>query len=465
MNRPTSLFLLPLVGLVGCSSDPPAPSEVRNRIATDLVAVTNDAKASTADGKSLPDTTQFSLLQTALGSPFEGVLASQNTSISFLRSKASRLTSLFAPRATTSTRLPATGDTTDPYDGAAAAQWLNDNIFTDANEASPGVYNIPASLACTDEVTGDLDADCAQAWAKLQLRIRVSEDDELLRFSLQIGPDHDEPLSVGLGAHLLSLTIDLDEAEHAARALASKFGGQLPNFALDGQITATLEIPGANAARVSLDIDRNVRIRFADPGESLDGPNAFDFSSAKAHVFSLALDGNQHSMTATVGLGATAAHVPDDIDGAVDLDLPGVTGGMKYVEGEPLQLTSLGLGDRTTTLKIDGQLAAALDLNPDDGRALDAQLSTVGVLEVFPKLDLRAQVNHAVLGDAQPVYDVTRVFLVGGLRGRADGVEVVGGTFRIETNPASYGFSAVSGQCVSGDDSAGYTQFTVGACN
>ena len=62
--------------------------------------------------------------------------------------------------------------------------------------------------------------------------------------------------------------------------------------------------------------------------------------------------------------------------------------------------------------------------------------------------------------------------LDGGLRGRTDGsVEVVGGQFAIETNPAGYGFSATSGQCVSSsyeyDPSTGdsWEAFAVGACN
>ena len=44
------------------------------------------------------------------------------------------------------------------------------------------------------------------------------------------------------------------------------------------------------------------------------------------------------------------------------------------------------------------------------------------------------------------------------------------GTFAIETNPSSFGFSATAGQCVTStetDDGTGrfYDAFTVGACN
>src|SRR5690349_18313290 len=65
MQRPSSSLLL-VLGLAACGSDAPSPDEVRARIAKDLVAVADSAKASTADGASIPDTTQFSLLQSAL---------------------------------------------------------------------------------------------------------------------------------------------------------------------------------------------------------------------------------------------------------------------------------------------------------------------------------------------------------------------------------------------------------------
>ena len=458
-----SPLLLPLVALLGCSADAPPPNEVRTRIASDLVAVSDAAKASTADGQAFPDTTNFSLLQTALGSSFDGVLATSNSSVSFLRSKMSRLTDIVAPRAKTSTRLPATGDA---YDGTSNAQWLNDNLFTDANYAGDGIYNVPASLACADD-TGAIDPDCANAWGKIQLRIRVFEDDDLLKFALQIGPSHDEPLIVGLSSTVLQVTVDLDEAEHAARALAAKFNGQLPNFSLDGRVTGRLEIPAANTAKISFNIDKSVSVRFADNGVDLDGPDAFRFTSGAAHVFSLALDGNAKSMESSLGLGHTSAHVPSDVDGTVDLDLPGLNGTATYAEGQSLKVTGAGLGDGALTVKIDGQLGASVEINPNNGHKLDLELAG-DTLTVSPRLDFHALANHTILGDDAPVYDVTRIQLDGGLRGHTDAIEVTG-ALSIETNPASFGITAAAGQCVRGvdtTDSTGrtYSQLSVGAC-
>ena len=454
MTKTSSLFLL--AGLIGCGgSDAPPPSEVRTRIATDLVAVADQAEASTADGASLPDTTQFSLVQAALGRPFDALLGS-DTEI------AARMAGL----------LPADGDEEDPFDGAEAAQWLNDNIFTDANHQGGGIYKVPAALVCTETQYDDngnpigeaVDPDCAQSFGQLQLRIRVSENDELLKFALQLGPNHDEPLEVGLAATLLSLTVDLDEAEDAAKSLMSKLGGEAPEFSMTGQITAKLEITGAAAAKASLTIDRDIAVEVG-------GDDAITFSSKKATVASIALDGNAKSMELALGLGETKAHVSDEFDGDTDLDLPGLAGTATFAAGQPLTINGISLGSRTTTVKMNGQTALSLDLNPNDGRKFDAKLDG-DLLTVSPRVDFRSTVNHSLMGDVAPVYDITRVALDGGLRGRTDGsVEVVGGSFAIETNPAGYGFAATSGQCVSSsfeyDETTGdsWEAFAVGACN
>lgn len=449
MTRNSSLFLLGAV-LVGCGGDAPAPGEVRARIAKDLAAVIDTADASRANGASFPDTTQWSLLEHAL------------TSVTGNPALTDVATTVSARMAA-----PADGEEADPFDGAKTAQWLNDNLFTDANHTGDGVFTVPASLAC--DTPDGLDPDCVQAFTRLQLRIRVSEDGDVLRFAVQLGPDHDEPLEVGLSARLLSLAVDLDETEAAVRALAPAMEGELPAFALDGKATAQLEVLGAAAARLSVTIDRGIRIRFADAGEPLDGPTAFEFSSQAAPVLSLGLDGNTHAMSLQAALGETHAKLPDEAGGRTELDLPGFTANLLYTEGEPLKIKDVGLPG-AVVLRKGGAVAVRAELNPDDGRAFHG-LVTGDLLEVAPRVDFRAQVDHAVLGEPAPVYDIRRILIEGGLRGRTDGVQVVGGTFAIETDPATYGFTATDGQCVRGSEvydepsDRFYTQFAVGACD
>jgi hypothetical protein len=241
-------------------------------------------------------------------------------------------------------------------------------------------------------------------------------------------------------------------------------------------VTAKLEILGAAKLRASLAIDRALSIAFAKTGASLDGPDAFVLSSAKAEVIAVTLDGKARSGSLALGLGETAIKAPAD-GKRVELDLAGATATASFAGGQPLELTHVSLGNRTTTVSINGVRAVAIDLNAQDGRAFDATVTHDAgtgddTLEVTPKLDLQLTVDRAVLGGTPPVYDVKRVTIDGSLRGSdaGDQVEVLAGSFSVTTDPASYGFAATAGQCVAADDATDpttgstFTRFTVGAC-
>jgi hypothetical protein len=161
----------------------------------------------------------------------------------------------------------------------------------------------------------------------------------------------------------------------------------------------------------------------------------------------------------------------------VELDLAGATATASFADGKPLALTHVSLGNRTTTVSIGGVRAVAIDLNAQDGRAFDVTVShdaatATDTLEVTPKLDLQLTVDRAVLGGTPPVYDVTRVTIDGSLRGSdtSDQVEVLTGSFSVTTDPASYGFAATAGQCVTAADATDpttgstFTQLIVAAC-
>jgi hypothetical protein len=198
-------------------------------------------------------------------------------------------------------------------------------------------------------------------------------------------------------------------------------------------------------------------------------------ASGKAEAFSVALDGAAKTGSLAVGLGATTVKLPESTGKRFELDLPGATAQAALAAGQPLRLSHLGLGSRTTTVSINGVRAETVDLNPDDGRALDATLTEDAAgaltLAVTPRLDLRHSIDHAVLGDTAPVYDVTRVAFTGSLVQPAGSDQSkVTGSLTIATSPASYGIAASAGQCVSSADAidpttgASFTRWTVAAC-
>jgi hypothetical protein len=478
MQRPSLLAvsILAGLGLAACGDEPPAPDEVRARISADLAGVLREANAAYVGGtEAMPGAAASAVVDRMLG----------GDSTVALRVR-SAVATLAAPRAGGGAR-----PLEEPYSPDDDVAILTQKLFTDENHLGDGIYQVPASLVCA-ETTIDgsgnpietIDPACADKLAQAQLRVRVEKSGDQLRFAIQIGEDHDEPLTIGLEPNAVSVTVDLDDAWRAAVTLAPLFGEDLPNAQLAGQITGRLEILGAAHAKATLDIDRAISIAFAEAGVALDGPDAYRFSSAAAKVLALELDGHGQRGSYALGLGATAAHVlVDTLVGTqttrerYELDLPGLTARAAFAAGQPLELTGVSLGDRTASISRNGQRASAIDLNPDDGRAFGATIAldpATGreTVAVSPKLDLRLFVDHGAWGEPAPVYDVTQIVLDGSVRGdaTADRLEVVTGSFRISTNPAGYGFTAAAGQCVSAaeveDVPSGdfYTRWTVGAC-
>jgi hypothetical protein len=364
------------------------------------------------------------------------------------------------------------------FDPDAAIQWLDDHIFTDANNLGDGIYKVPPELFCTTTTVDSLgntvstvDPDCVNRVTTAQLRVRVEEDDATLRFSLQVDANHDEPLSFALVHTSLAITIDLDDASHAMIALAQALGGQAPNAAMSGAVTGKLEILGDAHARASLSIDRAVSVKFADAGVPLDGPDATRFASAAAQVLSIEGDANAPLFAVDLGLGETTVHTS-----TTDLDLGGATANLSYSGGSSLTIDHISLGTKTTTMAKNGVQGLAIDLNANDGRALSATVATdasgTETLTVTPKLDLQIATDHAALGDTPPVYDVVRVLLDGALSGTSGSgvVRVNSGSFAITTNPAAFGFAATAGQCVTSTTNTdpatynNYTTYSVAAC-
>lgn len=467
--RMTCLLLLVPTSLLACGGETtPAPADVRARISNDLGHVLRETEA-----------------------------ASQLGSDAFQADAAFGLLDRFAASEVNFKRVPLAkllgqrhAKPADPAEASQADQIieeLNTKVFTDANHVGDGIYKIPADFACTIEeiddtgtLTTSVDPECALQFDKAELRIRTAEEDDTLILALQVGAHHDEPLELALTHTSLALTLDLDETGQAVAALAPIFGEQAPNASLKGAVTGKLEVLATASARATLTIDRAIDVKFADAGVALDGPDAFRLASAAANLAAVSFDGGAGTGAIAFALGDTQIHVPGEVEfdePATDLDLPGVSITATLATGQPVQFTNISLGSRTTTLKVDGATAIAVDLNKTDGRALSATMSFdettgEGTIEVSPKLDLAISIDHAALGDDAPVYDVTRVLLTGGLRSAGDSAQLeVLGTLSLETDPAEFGFAATAGQCVTSteaeDTATGrfYDAWSVGVCN
>lgn len=348
------------------------------------------------------------------------------------------------------------GDDEEAFDPDELTKFLEEKVFTDANHLGDGIYKIPASLVCetsaptTSQPT--VDPECAADFEKAQLRVRVANDDDALVFFIQVDANHDEPVSVSLSQDRLAVTVDLDEASDAMIAL----GEATTSAKLSGAVTGSLTILGAKHAKLAVDIDRAISVQLDD----------MRFATAASQLLALDLDGNTSKAALSVALGETTAHIPGDEfePQARDIDLAGVSVDAAF-DGTTLALTNISLGNKTSTVKVNGQNALAIDLNRNDGRKLNATFAN-DTLTVSPRLDLEIQQNHELLGDEPSTFDITRVQLEGSLLAdeAAGSVKVVSGNFSITTDPAQYGFSATAGQCVASADD-GFSVYTCEAAS
>jgi hypothetical protein len=460
-----------LVALAACGSTPPSTATVRAKLTSDLGNVLHNAKdASDGSTANLPGGTAFSLASTAFGSATSSARILQP------------LQRFVAPSASGNQNVTPASN----FDPDAIIQWLDDNIFVDANKVEDGIYRVPPDLFCTTTTVDSggntitsVDPNCVSAVTTAQLRVRVEENNATLRFAIQVDASHDEPLSFELTHTSLAMTIDLDQAGRAMLALAAAFGEMSPNASLSGQVTAKLEILGAAHGRATLTIDRAITVKVAAQGASLDGPDATRFTSAQANVLTVEGDANAPLFAVDLGLGETTVHLPGDpgVTAATDVDLAGVTANTSYTGGNALTISHVSLGDKTSTVAKDGVIATTVDLNANDGRALNVSITAdpatgTETIAVSPRFDLQTSVDHAVLGDTPPEYDVTRVQLDGALSSVSGSniVRVASGSYSITTNPAQYGFSATAGQCVTSTDTYDsvtfndYTAYSVAAC-
>jgi len=170
--------------------------------------------------------------------------------------------------------LGATPPTLDPD---ATVKFLNERVFTDSNFLGSGLYRVPPELACTEG-----DSACVAQIARAEARIRVADGDGL-QFFIQLGPDHDEPLAATLHSDELSVTLDLDNADAAMIAFARAMGETAPNAVTAGQLTADIKLKDNNA-KLTLSIDRALGFAVADQGAAVDGDAAIRFAVESGQV-------------------------------------------------------------------------------------------------------------------------------------------------------------------------------------
>ncbi|MEP6865650.1 MAG: hypothetical protein ABJE66_33830 [Deltaproteobacteria bacterium] len=329
-------------------------------------------------------------------------------------------------------------------DAETALAWTT-TVFSDADYLGDDLFRFPAESVCkTDNV---VDPACVAAVDKAQLRIRVDAG-EALHFYPQLGPDHAEPIDITVKHDGVSITADLDGADSALLAVAAALGAQAPGARLAGQVTFELRVAGTAHVLAALAIDRPVAIALADQGGVLDGDGAVRFTAPVGELASIDLDASARTFAGHFDLGGLGAHLPGH-----DLAISTATADAAF-DGTALALTGVAL---SASESVDAHVAATIALTQ-----LDATITGANGQETLtpsPRLELASFVDHGLLADAAPAFDVTHLVLDGSVRGDPAMLSVTTGTLFVATSPVEFGFAANAGDCVTADP------WALAACN
>lgn len=398
---------------------------------------------------------------------------------------------------------------------------LKEKIFTQANlESDAGgaaTYRLGPSTLCASSSSAVsssssggaqgsttssetmLDPDCVDQVNQLEPRLRLSSpsagnvDVDLLLTSAK----HDVA-TLELYKDRVGVVIDLG----AIKATLDEVGQDT------GTLTSMVGKLGFDIVK-NADLDFSLRANVIEAVtlgvENQDGEAATYSLGASVPTFELRLDGNARKVTGSMDLGALEVKGPlnafrDTFDpetydqfgdplprptytGAVDALLAGLEGSLT-LDGKTdvLTFSHLGLGDASSTLKVDGNTLAQLDVNPTNGRHFDLNVKDTDAgtdLTFSPTFDASVLLNFAPLADqiadiAPDLMNNTLHLWFDGenpsIEASANQVKVLAGTLNYTSSyDPSANLSVAAGMCVgsapdTGDGTSGMTGLAVTTC-
>ncbi len=361
---------------------------------------------------------------------------------------------------------------------------------------APGTTPTPTP----EPVEPTLDPDCVANAEKLAPRLRLSSpSDGEVDVALLLTDARHNPATLELGTDRVGVMLDLGEIKASLDAA--------------GEDTGNLE---AMRGKLELELKRNAELDYSFRVNVLStlGLTTIDDLAEKVAFtlaghspsFEIRLDGNARRITGTYDIGSLDVSGPlnafrdsfasteydasgkplpqKTYTGMIEALLGGLNGSV-VLDGnqDKLELKGLGLGDVSSTLKLDGTTLAQLDLNADAGRHFDLTITHDSddstTLAFAPKFDLSVLLNFAPL--TAQINDIPDAYLSEKLHLWFDGqnpsvraepkqIRALSGTLNLTSEhvPAA-NLSVPQGSCLVASDASAPTHpllgaYSVGAC-
>jgi hypothetical protein len=486
-----------------CSTDETSPSEVRQKVTAIIPKLTDDTLAS------------FDFADdTVVWQRFDASLSSMNLAfpnLPFRFPAGEEDAPVPRDAAPVEPGTDPAGQVEEEFDGAKLAKALNEQIFIAGNYEGDGIYRLHGKDFCdntdsageapieappgepvptpTEEppVMPPMD-DCVKNFDDAQIRLRVEMVGDGMDITILLGADRNELVTVELRPDRVALVVDLAEAKLALQTLASLSGDtiDLPKI-MEGVVAVQLKRNGEKDVTVSAHVRAAVRVEGSLP----EGRGDFAFATAaKDPIWSLHGEGVAKRITALLDVGKTTLGAPwKEMDGEslasgrLSVDWQGLSATAILEEAATsLKLTNLGLGDSTSTLKLDDKTLFSIDLNSTMSRhfglTITPQETGLPTFALDPGFDLSLGFHLKPLADAGDVVDsylldeTYGVSFVGDAplaqpieqnltTGFPGGLKVTSGTLTITSSAATSAVTVAAGQCLVGDDLVTETEHPV----
>jgi hypothetical protein len=355
-------------------------------------------------------------------------------------------------------------------DIGAELQALAELIFTEENHEGDGIYRLRGATFC--EIDGEIDAECAASIDDLELRVRATPAGDGMDIGFRFGPEQDEPFVLELRSDRLSAVFNLADLKDAAVFLGGgEAEAELPKV-MEGVIAFTLLVPSETEVEIQVGVRQAIRFETDSSGT---GPAMKLETAASDPAYSVKM--TETALTMAVNVGRTRVTGPwaeiqgDGLElGDLDIDWQGLTYEVVLAAGsESLSVHDIGLGDGTSTMKLDGETLLSVDLNKDSGRRFDIELTLDAagkpVLTMDPGIDLQVSYDLRSLSEGgvaidAPLLNSTYSFAVRGetpalqpveadfLTGFPGGVRVVSGEIAISAEGAAEVLVVPAGKCL-----------------
>ncbi len=312
---------------------------------------------------------------------------------------------------------------------------LNEHVFPEANVESTTASSV--TYHPTPDVNCPLDQDLATYAPELAQQDRQDCIDDLTKhaeryvvsrvacnggdtlvISLEIGADHGVPGFLTAAPTSLALTLDVGATVRAEQA----YGDDTDYDANPtGTASFVLDTSAAGVATFSASLANELALGATDSASN----HVRVTLGAEMDAVKLTADSHQRTLSGSLNLAALGFSYPlqsfiqqafeRDVTSStpasdgVDIAVPAMKGAFEFDRStDTLELTGLGLGASSTSVKSGSATLLSVDVNPDSGRSLDAAigLDASGNLQVSPSPGFDLELGYSLKPVASKVLEL-----------------------------------------------------------